>query len=648
MKIPAIRKAIKNGLGHLFRGEKLTAVEHADKFFYMSSESSYIEGDWETAPSQIAILNAMGNDLIREVNWIKSARTGYTKLICAVASFFVEHKKRHVACWAPDDGARDRFSKKHIDMMIRDVKPLRKLFPWFGQKHKNNTIEQKSFSNRKELYLLGGKASKNYREISVDVVILDELSKFDRDIEGEGSPNMLSDKRNEGSAFRKMIRGSSPGILGQCLISEVADQADHFFRRKIPCPCCGVVQVLKFGTPESKYGLKWGNKLPKIHQGQGVKYQCESCEDYFTYSQFVNADYMGYWESEQGLLTYDGIIFYDSDDMSVSFTPESVAFHLWTAYSHFSNWDSIKRDFNKIKGNRNRLKTFINTTLGEAFEDDVAAKLSHEILYGMRERYKAQVPSNAYYITAGYDMQDNRVEGTMWAYGMHGEKFLVDTFVVFGNPEEPAMWDALELVTRRKYKHETGNLLPISKVCFDTGGHNADKVHAFSRRMGVDWVLCCRGSSQYNKPIATMNKTKDLSRKTYMVMIGTDNSKDELFGSFNIKRDEDLAEGSAIPGMTHFPANDMICNKNWFEQFCNEHKIWKVVNRKRVRVYTTKYEGARNEALDCTVYANAAYYCALQYFGLNMQQLKDSFDMMGRTVSKPKRKNKAGTVSGGL
>jgi phage terminase large subunit GpA-like protein len=235
----------------------------------------------------------------------------------------------------------------------------------------------------------------------------------------------------------------------------------------------------------------------------------------------------------------------------------------------------------------------------------------------------------------------------MWAFGMDGEKFLIDTFAVYGNPEEKQIWNDLEKVTRRKYVHATGNILPISKVCFDSGGHHADRVHAFSRRMGNEWVLVCRGSSQYNQPIATMKKTKDVSRKTYMVMIGTDNAKDELFGSLNIRLDPDVPKGLPVPGYTHFPANDIICNKAWFEQLCNEHKIWKTVNRKRVRVYTTKYEGARNEALDCTVYATAAFYCSLQYFGLNMQQLKDSFDNMGRS-RKPKKKNKAGTVSGGL
>ncbi|EKI54044.1 phage terminase large subunit family protein, partial [Escherichia coli PA38] len=41
----------------------------------------YGEGEWKTLPFQIAIMNSMGNDQIRTVNLIKSARVGYTKML---------------------------------------------------------------------------------------------------------------------------------------------------------------------------------------------------------------------------------------------------------------------------------------------------------------------------------------------------------------------------------------------------------------------------------------------------------------------------------------------------------------------------------------------------------------------------------------
>ncbi|HDD2022314.1 TPA: phage terminase large subunit family protein, partial [Salmonella enterica] len=65
----------------LIRPLPMTAVEWADAFYYLPKESSYGSGEWETLPFQVAIMNAMGNDRIRTVNLIKSARVGYTKML---------------------------------------------------------------------------------------------------------------------------------------------------------------------------------------------------------------------------------------------------------------------------------------------------------------------------------------------------------------------------------------------------------------------------------------------------------------------------------------------------------------------------------------------------------------------------------------
>src|SRR5450830_764326 len=92
----ALIDSVRKGLTGLYKEPPLTAVEWANKHFYLSSESSYQEGRWTTAPFQIAILNAMGNDLIAVVNVLKSARVGYTKMLVANKGYKIQHKKRNV------------------------------------------------------------------------------------------------------------------------------------------------------------------------------------------------------------------------------------------------------------------------------------------------------------------------------------------------------------------------------------------------------------------------------------------------------------------------------------------------------------------------------------------------------------------------
>ncbi|ENR2246601.1 phage terminase large subunit family protein, partial [Escherichia coli] len=82
------------------------------------------------------------------------------------------------------------------------------------RKHRDNTLTLKRFSSGVGFWCLGGAAAKNYREKSVDVVCYDELSSFEPDVEKEGSPTLLGDKRIEGSVWPKSIRGSTPKIKG--------------------------------------------------------------------------------------------------------------------------------------------------------------------------------------------------------------------------------------------------------------------------------------------------------------------------------------------------------------------------------------------------------------------------------------------------
>ncbi|EFH3942524.1 DUF1983 domain-containing protein [Escherichia coli] len=256
-QVNRLRHFVRAGLRSLFRPEPQTAVEWADANYYLPKESAYQEGRWETLPFQRAIMNAMGSDYIREVNVVKSARVGYSKMLLGVYAYFIEHKQRNTLIWLPTDGDAENFMKTHVEPTIRDIPSLLALAPWYGKKHRDNTLTMKRFSNGRGFWCLGGKAAKNYREKSVDVAGYDELAAFDEDIEQEGSPTFLGDKRIEGSVWPKSIRGSTPKVRGTCQIERAASESPHFMRFHVACPHCGEEQYLKFGDKETPFGLKW-------------------------------------------------------------------------------------------------------------------------------------------------------------------------------------------------------------------------------------------------------------------------------------------------------------------------------------------------------------------------------------------------------
>lgn len=93
--------AVSVALQPLVRVVPMTAVEWADQYYYLPKESSYGDGEWKTLPFQIAIMNSMGNDQIRTVNLIKSARVGYTKMLLGWSGILLSINPETVCFFSP-------------------------------------------------------------------------------------------------------------------------------------------------------------------------------------------------------------------------------------------------------------------------------------------------------------------------------------------------------------------------------------------------------------------------------------------------------------------------------------------------------------------------------------------------------------------
>ncbi|ENF50577.1 phage terminase large subunit family protein [Escherichia coli] len=600
--------AIATGLVSLNIPVPLTTVQWADQYYYLPKESSYTPGQWETLPFQVAIMNSMGNDRIRTVNLIKSARVGYTKMLLGVEAYFIEHKSRNSLLFQPTDSAAEDFMKSHVEPTIRDVPVLLELAPWFGRKHRDNTLTLKRFSSGVGFWCLGGAAAKNYREKSVDVVCYDELSSFEPDVEKEGSPTLLGDKRIEGSVWPKSIRGSTPKIKGFCQIEKAANESAHFMRFYVPCPHCGEAQYLKFGDDATPFGLKWEKGKPET-----VYYLCEHNGCVIRQSELDQTD--GRWICDNtGMWTRDGLTFYSAGDEEIP-PPRSISYHIWTAYSPFTTWVQIVYDWLDALKDPNGVKTFINTTLGEPYEEAVAEKLSFELLLEKVCHYDAQVPLRVVYLTAGIDSQKNRYEIYVWGWAPGEEAFLIDKQIIMGRPEDEDTLKRVDAVIRKKYRHADGTEISISRVCWDTGGIDQDIVYQRSRKHGTFFVLPIKGASVYGKPVITMPKKRN-QRGGFLCEVGSDTVKEMLYARFALPV---VSPSEVAPYTFRFPDNPDIFSDVEAKQLVAEELVEKVVNG-RVKLQWDARK-RRNEALDCLVYAYAALRISVQRWQLDLDAL---------------------------
>ncbi len=596
MDLSEIDRAITKGLESLAAVPPIRLSEWAEKHFYLSAESSYVEQHWQAYPYQRAIMDAISNDEHEEVVFMKSARVGYTKMILAAIGYFAEHKRRNQAIWQPTDDDSDDFCKTELEPMIRDVPIMEKVFPSFLAKNKDNTLKQKKFLGS-SLHLRGGKAAKNYRRLSVDVAILDELDGFDNDVEKEGSPVALARKRIEGATFPKLVSGSTPKLKGFSLIEARFDQADQRFRLHIPCSHCGEMIELRWGGKDKRYGFKWING-----DADTVMHACDQCG-----GMMSQADYLATWDdskwiAEDGTWIDDQGVYRDPAGNAVP-PAKKVAFHIWTAYSPQTSWAQIVREFLSAQakakaGDRSELKSFVNTTLGETWEEEVE-KTDSEELARRAEAYPLRtVPKGGLILVAGVDVQSNRFEIVVWAIGRGEEMWVVDYHVIDANPADERDWEErLDPYLQLRFMHIGGQALAIEAVAIDTGGHFTHQAYNFCRVRQRRRVYAIKGDTRQGQPVKGRRSMQDVNHRGSVIkrgvqlwMVGTDTAKDLIYGRLQVQ-----VEG---PGYMHF-SKDLP--PEFYQQLTAEVRVLK--RTPSGEQYRWVNSRKRNEVLDCTVYA---------------------------------------------
>lgn len=566
----------------------------AEKHFYLSAESSYVEQRWTAFPFQTAIMDCMSNDEIVEVVFCKSARVGYTKMMMAAMAYFAEHKRRNQAVWQPTDEDADDFVKTEIDPMLRDVSAMKRVFPEYLSRHRNNTLRQKTFLGS-ILHIRGGKAAKNYRRLSIDVALVDELDGFDNDIEKEGSPVMLSRKRIEGATFPKHILGSTPKLKNLSMIAAREEQAERRYRFHIPCPHCDTMHTLRFGDADSAYGFKFSKDDP-----ESVQHMCETCGVAYTQAQYNSVSHRGLWIDQHGGYIGDDADFYDQHHQRIQ-VPRSVGFHIWTAYSPMTPWAQIVREFLSAQakakaGDKSELKTFVNTTLGEVWEEDVE-ETDKDALQKRAETYRLRtVPKGGLVLIAGVDVQDNRFEIVVFAAGKGEETWVIDYIVMYENPALPDSWDKLDQQLKTVYPHACGQHLAIEAVAIDSGGHFTHQVYAFCRTRANRNIFAIKGESKPGMPIKGKSSRQDIKSTGKVIkngvklwMVGTDTAKDLIYSRLQIEQPG--------PGYIHF-SNELP--EEFYKQLTAEVRV--LMRTASGDQYRWIKRG-RNEVLDCVVYA---------------------------------------------
>lgn len=596
-----INSALARGLRPLEAPPRMRLSTWMVEHFYLSEESSYEKGRWTFYPYQVAIADCIGDDDIPFIDWMKSARTGYTKIFLAAICYFAEHKRRNQIVYQPTDGDRDDFTTDELDPALRDVKVMKRVFPKFNRKSKENTMKKKRFLGCL-LHLRGATASKNFRRLTADNVYYDECDGMARDVEKEGSPFKLGDKRVEGATFPKSVAGSTPKIKGFSLIEARVGQADWRVKYHIRCPGCGDEHSLEWGGKDVAHGFKWRNDDPST-----ASHVCPHCGVWITQSEYLE-NWRGRWKTDDGRWIDESdpeqLRFRDADGTELP-RPHHIAFFTWTIYSPQANWSSMVKDWieasrNARAGDDSDLKTFINTTRGETYEVELEKTEASALEKRGKEGHAAcRPPRGCVKLVMGVDVQGDRWEVVTWGFGRGEEMWVIDYVVIYGNPADQREWDTkLDPHLQTVYTHECGAEMRSEAAAIDTGGHYTHQAYVFVRNRPKQNLYAVKGETKEGRPIKSASSLVDVNERGRLVkkgvrlwFVGTDTAKDLLHGRLQVPH--------AGPGFVHF-CRDLPAD--FYNGLTAESRM--LVKTARGEVYRwLKPPGKRNEPLDCTVYA---------------------------------------------
>lgn len=557
----------------------LTVSQWADRYRKLSSESSAEPGQWNTdrAPYQRGIMDAVNDPLVKEI-WVeKSAQIGWTELLGNVAGYFIHQDPSPMLLIQPTGGMADTWSKDRLGPMLRDTPVLRgKVKDERTRKsdrgERGNTIKHKRFPGG-SLAIIGSNSPASLASRPIRVLLFDEIDRYPINVgrlgQREGDAVSLARKRATTFWNRKILGGSTPTVKGISSIEHRFESGDCR-RYYVKCPHCEEFQVLTWPN------MKWlrdadGNHLPKT-----TKYMCVHCASLIEEKFKARMLKGGEWRATK---PFNGI----------------ASFHIWEAYSPWVSWSEMVTTFIGAKDRPEDLQTFINTSLGETWQDGSA--VDPKSLPGRVEPYDFEnIPGKVLLLTLGVDTQDDRLEAFLWGWGKDEENWEIARFVIRGDPSQDAVWTELDRIVSTKWKLEDGRQLYIEVTCVDSGGHHTQKVYSYCLQRKRFRVFAIKGSAGTGRLAWPKHPSQIKESQAEVFVIGVDTIKDVLFTRLT------KVTEAGRPGYTHFSRS---CDDAYFKQLTSEVVVTKYIQGRNVRYWIPKKANVPQEPLDGWVYAYA-------------------------------------------
>jgi len=501
-------------------------------------------------------MDAVTDPQYETVVMMKSAQTGGTEIILNIVGYFIDQDPSPMLVVQPTLDMGKAWSKDRLAPMLRDSPCLHGKVKDSRSRDAENTTLHKKFSGG-HITIAGSNSAASLASRPIRLVLLDEVDRFAESAGTEGSPIKLADKRAQTFWNRKKIRVSTPTVEGASNIEAEFNLSNQQYYQ-VPCPHCETYQILKWDN------VKWPKGEP-----EKAYYACTECGGVIE-------------ESDKAYMIANGKWVPDNPESKIA------GFHISELYSPWSSWAEMAVAFYEVKDIPERLKTWINTSLGEVWRER-GESVEWENISQLRMPYNEKIlPADVRAVTAAVDVQADRLYYSVRAWGagftswqiMHGE--------IIGDTTEAHTWAQLSRLHDAQF-----NGYVIDRIFVDSG-YRADMVYQFCRKH-YGWAFPTKGHDSQNKPVRVSNIDVNIGGQVIkdglqLVHIDTDYFKTWIHSRINWQPDQ--------------PGGWYLC-ENATDDYCKQIASESLLisdNGKR----TWKQHSKNNHYLDVEVYNAAA------------------------------------------
>lgn len=579
-------------LGERFRrGVKprdlLTVSDWADRYRELRSGTN-APGPWHTAltPYLREIMDALSeHSAVRQVTFIKSSGVGGTEAMFNWIGYLMHHLgNKDLLVVLPTLELRDRSFNPRLSKMIDESPSLAGMVTG-AARNKANRGDLLEYGARSRIIKAGANSPDSLRSDHLPYVICDEVDAFPWDVGGEGDPMTLIENRQRTFSRAKTYLVSTPTKEGASRISQQYERSDKR-RYYVPCPHCGEFQPLEWGGKEASYGLKF-RRAPQADDDQGPAqvtaawYVCRECAAIIEESDKTDLLTKGRWIAERPHIKH-----HRGYHINALYAPVGLGL----------SWVKVAQKWIDSQGDTAELKAFANTYLGEVYREE-GDSIENVSLISRLEVYPEKLLAGL--VTAGVDVQKDRLEATVVGWNEGEEAWVRDHLIIPGDTTQPDVWQEL---------HDTLQDAGVQVAAIDSG-YNASQVYAFVAKRR--WCFATKGVTGMGRPLVEDEKKRRqrlrVKRKKGIPVepVGVDGGKALLYARLKLT--------SPGPGYVHFPREPAF-DDEYFAQLAAEKLVTRFKGHRPFSEWVQTRP--RNEALDCLLLA----LVALRLSGIDLKK----------------------------